>query len=120
MGIARAVGRVVGRLFRPAPKPPTMVETVTLPDLIGWFVENKEVKADNVIAFSLVHDPAKPPTTRLDGLPPLDLSSAGLVVVQGFYDQKSGRVLLSRALRATQIDDEVEETHAGKDMVVYQ
>jgi hypothetical protein len=106
-------------MFRPRPKP-VHIETVTLPDLIGWFVENKDVKANGVIAFSYVHTPPGRPPARLGGLPEIDESVPGQVVVQGFYDQQTEEVLRFRTIYTQRIDDEVAESHAGKDMVVYQ
>jgi hypothetical protein len=119
MGL-RETGRwLVETILGPRQKP-TCLDKVTLPDLIEWFLDNKGVKANDIIAFSYFYKlPARPPV-RLRGMPKLDETASGVIFIQGYYNQKTEEVLRFRTIYTQHIDDEVAESHAGKEMVVYQ
>jgi hypothetical protein len=117
----RRAGQWLGNAVMGGPRhKPIRLDTVTLPDLIDWFLKNKDAKTDGVIAFSYVYKLPNRPPVSLHNLPEVDNTDPGLIVVQGFYNQATEWVVRSRAILAQRIDDEVAESHAGKDMVVYQ
>jgi hypothetical protein len=118
MGLREFGQRFLDSVRRPRNRPASL-ETVTLPDLIDWFLKHKDARGNGVIAFSYIYKPPARPPVRLKGLPNLDEAAHGLIVVQGFYDQATEEVLRFRTIQTQRIDDEVAESHAGKDMVVY-
>jgi hypothetical protein len=129
MNLFRAVGRFVRGILSPlcGPSAPKRQSVVTWPDLIEWFTHNAEAKrrGSDIVAFTLLRRPGDGSSSAARKSPTAETKAAGqydapLVLIQGFFNQKTGQVVHSRELHTDRVDDEVAEQHNGQEMVVYQ
>jgi hypothetical protein len=100
---------------------PTKVNVIRYRDLMEWFTKRTDVKIadpDNV-AFTLLRRPAKyaephGSTTRVGARP-----KAPVLLLQGIYNSRTKAVVEYRAIKATELDEDVADTHRDNELVIY-
>ncbi|MEU2561413.1 hypothetical protein ABZ626_19060 [Streptomyces longispororuber] len=100
-----------------------VIVSITVDIITEWFRARGRIKAENsdAIAFSLAERIANKDYAKVGGVFDKTPAAATTRVVQGFFDQRTGRVVEARALASTrQPGPEVVRHHAaGRGLVVY-
>lgn len=97
--------------------------TFRWPDLVEWFVKRADRKTGNpdVVAFAMLRRP-EPDGPRADAAPlqAESDSSAPVLLVQGFFNSKTSRVIECRLVEAHDIDDEVRAALSRNEVVIFE
>ncbi|MFD9902988.1 hypothetical protein [Streptomyces sp. NPDC059063] len=100
-----------------------VIVSITVEIITEWFRARGRIKASssNAIAFSLAERIANKDYAKVSGVFDKTPASATTRIVQGFFDERTGRVIEARALAsARQPDADVVYNHqAGRGLVVY-
>ncbi|MEI5101929.1 hypothetical protein RB200_29670 [Streptomyces sp. PmtG] len=100
-----------------------VIVSITVEVITEWFRARGRIKAEHsdVIAFSLAERIANRDYVKVGGVFDKTPTTASTRIVQGFYDERAGRVIQARALAsARQPGADVVRNHtAGRGLVVY-
>ncbi|WP_210584677.1 hypothetical protein [Streptomyces sp. GESEQ-35] len=99
------------------------IVAITVEIITEWFKARGKIKAENTnaIAFTLAERIANKDYAKVGGVFDKTPVTASTRVVQGFFDERSGRVIEARALASSREPgvDVVKNHTAGRGLVVY-
>ncbi|MCI3928397.1 MULTISPECIES: hypothetical protein [unclassified Streptomyces] len=100
-----------------------VIVSITVEIITEWFRARGRIKADNAnaIAFSLAERIANKDYAKVGGVFDKTPTTASTRIVQGFFDERTGRVVQARALASARQPDAAVVRHhaAGRGLVVY-